>query len=75
MKLTMVLLAALPLLALAGCTTADLVRPPNWSPQQQAAATQLSGQLMAAPPPITPLPPTRCYTNRVYGTYVTRCMP
>jgi hypothetical protein len=66
-----------PILFLAllasGCTAHDLVTP-KWSPQQSAAAMQLSGQLMAAPAPITPTY-SRCYTNRVYNSLVTRCLP
>ncbi|SFK81401.1 hypothetical protein SAMN04488498_113113 [Mesorhizobium albiziae] len=65
-------LALFAALLVTGCTSADLVTP-KWTPQQQAAALQLSGQLMAAPAPLAPPPMTRCYTSPLYGSYVTRC--
>jgi hypothetical protein len=65
-------LALVSVILVTGCTTADLVAP-RMTPQQQAAALQLSGQLMAPPPPVAPPPVSRCYTTPLNGSYVTRC--
>ena len=69
-KMKALFATALAATLLTGCTTSELFAPPNWTPQQQAAALQLSGQLLA-PPPMPEM--TRCTTMPLSNSLVTNC--